>query len=340
VQQLGANLANGPVGAGSGPFLFSQWVKGNQLVIKRNPNYWQKDKDGVQLPYLQSITYRPITNDTVMFNNLEAGQIQVATNINANDLPQMKADNSMTYRQIIGPGFTAVYFNTTIAPLNNVHVRRAIAYALNRQEIVQNVLKNVGAPASVPFSPATWAYDKSFTGYSYNIAQAKAELAQAGLSKVSLTLAISSGNPTLTQEAQYIQSELQPAGITISIKQETFASLVTDFQTKHYQTLLVGRTGSVDPDGVVYNLFSSHGGFHYTGYVDPQLDSLLDAARTTTDQGQRTKDYQDAQKLLVQDAPCAFLTWSAVAQATTSKVKNYQLLPSAVMDFTSVYLAS
>jgi peptide/nickel transport system substrate-binding protein len=340
VQQLGATLGNGPVGVGSGPFLFSQWVKGSQLVLKANPHYWQKDKDGVQLPYLQSVTYHTITNGTVMFSNLETGQIQVGTNIDPNDLPQMKSDSSLIYRQIIGPGFTAVQFNTTVAPLNNVHVRRAIAYALNRQEIVQSVLKNVGAPATGPFSPATWAYDKSFTGYSYNIAQAKAELAQAGLSKVSLTLAITSGNPTTTQEAQYIQSELQPAGITLNIKQETFTTLVTDFQTKHYQTLLIGWTGSVDPDGVVYAMFTTHGGFDYTGYSNPQVDSLLNAARTTTDQTERAKDYQAAQKLIVQDAPCAFLTWSAVAQATSSKVKNYQLLPSAVMDFTSVYLAS
>jgi len=340
VQQLGSTLGNGPVGVGSGPFVFSQWVKGYQLVLKANPHYWQKDKSGIQLPYLQSITYHTITNGTVMFSNLETGQIQVGTNIDPNDLSQMKSNSSMTYRQIIGPGFSAIQFNTTMAPLNNVHVRRAIAYAVNRQEIVQSALKNVGVPATGPFSPGTWAYDKSFSGFSYNIQQAKAELAQAGLSKVSLTLTITSGNPTTTQEAQYIQSELQPAGITLNIKQETFTALVSDFQALHYQTLLVGWTGAVDPDGVVYAMFTTHGGFDYTGYSNPQVDSLLNAARTTTDQAQRTLDYQAAQKMIVQDAPCAFLTWSAVAQATTSNVKNYQLLPSAVMDFTSVYLAS
>jgi peptide/nickel transport system substrate-binding protein len=207
VKKLGSNLANDPANAGSGPFVFSKWVKGNYLQLKANSNYWLKDAQGVRLPYLQTITYRPITDGSVMYDNLQANQIQVATTMNPNDIAQMKSNPALTYRQIIGPGFNTIQLNTSAAPLNNVHVRQAIAWGINRQEILQNVYKNVGMVAQGPISPASWAYDKTFTSYNYNVNKAKAALSQAGVSKASFTMLISSGNPTITQEAQFIQSD-------------------------------------------------------------------------------------------------------------------------------------
>lgn len=78
VQKLGTTIGNAATGAGSGPFMFGEWVKGDHLVINRNPHYWQKDAQGSALPYLQSIRYRPITNESVMFSNLETGTINSA----------------------------------------------------------------------------------------------------------------------------------------------------------------------------------------------------------------------------------------------------------------------
>src|SRR5581483_6137360 len=147
---------------------------------------------------------------------------------------------------------------------------------------------------------ASWAYDKNLTSYSYDPSKAKAELAQAGLTSVSFTLLISSGNPTTLQEAQFIQSELQPVGITVTIKQETFTAEVTDVQTFNYQVASLGWTGSLDPDGSTFPLFTTTGGFNYTKYSNSQVDTLLNQARTVTNQAQRISDYQQAQRLIVQ----------------------------------------
>src|SRR5579875_3329760 len=210
VQKLGANLANAPTNAGSGPFEFVDWVKGDHLTSQRN-----------QLPYLQSIRYRPITNGSVMFSNLETGNINVAEDIDPTDVAAAQSNPSLIYKQIPGLSFYGFMLNVKAAPLNNVHVRRAIEWAVNRQEIVTSVLKNVGTVAQGPIPPSSWAYDSSFAPYSYNINQAKAELAQAGDTKgVTFTMLIASGSPLNTQEAQFIQAELQPAGITMNIKQE------------------------------------------------------------------------------------------------------------------------
>ncbi len=339
VKSLGKGLINAPVKAGSGPFIFVEWIKGDHLLLKANPNYWKKDAQGNRLPYLDAIRFRTITNSQVMYNNLETNQIQVATSIDPNDVALAKSNPSLIYRQITSPGFASIQLNVSKPPLDNVHVRRAIAYAIDRQQILDHVLQGVGFVAKGPLSPASWAYDKNFKGITYDVNQAKAELAQSGVSNVSFPLLISSGNPTLLQEAQFIQSQLQAVGINISLKQETFATLVTDFQTFNYQSLLVGWTGSVDPDGTMYAMFYSKGGFNYTKYANAQLDSLLNSGRTTLDQAQRIPFYQQAQQIIVQDASRIFLTHGAVAQTTTSTVKNYPLYPSGVVYLASVYLS-
>jgi peptide/nickel transport system substrate-binding protein len=226
-------------------------------------------------------------------------------------------------------------------PFNNVHVRRAIAWAINRQEIIEHVWKGVYAVAKGPLSPATWAYDKNYAGMTYDPNKAKTELAQAsGSGNISFTMLLTGNNPTLLQAAQFIQSELQAVGITLNIKQEVFATLVQDWQTFNYQAVFVGWTGSLDPDGTLYAMFTTKGGFNYTKDSVPQVDALLEQARTTADQAQRISLYQEAERLIVDDAARIFI-WHAVSiRATSSKVKNYALLPSRVLDFTSVSLSS
>lgn len=340
IRKLGSKLGQAPIGVGSGPFMFVEWIKGDHLLLKANPNYWKTDAHGTRLPYLQTIRYRTITNGTVMYNNLETAQIQVASNIDPNEVALAKSNSALIYRQIASPGFGSLFIDNGASPMNNVHVRRAIAWAINRPEIVNHVFQGVGLVAKGPLSPASWAYDKNLTSYTYDPSKAKAELAQAGLTSVSFTLLIASGNPTTLQEAQFIQSELQLANIHITIKQETFTAEVTDVQTFNYQAAILGWTGSLDPDGSMYPLFTSTGGFNYTKYSNARVDTLLNQARTVTNQAQRISDYQQAQQFIMQDSPYIFINYPAVYQATTASVKNYALLPSGVLDFTSVYLSS
>ena len=341
VQKLGSNLANAPTDAGSGPFMFKEWVKGDHLTVVKNPHYWQKDAQGNTLPYLASIRYVPITNGSVMFSNLETGTIQVADDLSPTDVPSAKSNSSLVYKQEPGLSFFGFMLNTKVAPLNNVHIRRAIEWGVNRNEIVNTVLKGIGVAAQGPLSPASWAYSSSFAPYSYNINNAKSELAQGGAAKgVSFTMLITSGSPLNAEEAQFLQSELQPAGITVNIKQETFTALLTDTSAFNFQAALIGWSGRPDPDGNVYSWFHTGGGLNDMQYSNPQVDSLLEAARTTSDQTQRTSDYQQANQIILQDASYVFLNYGVNEQATTKNIQNFTLLPTGMMEFASVYLSS
>ncbi|MGH2478537.1 MAG: ABC transporter substrate-binding protein [Ktedonobacteraceae bacterium] len=340
LQSKGATaVANTPTDAGSGPFIASAWVKGDHLTVTRNPHYWQKDDQGTALPYLQSITYRPFTDGTVEFTNLETGNIEVADGIDPNDVAQAKSNPDLVYKQIPSLSFGGIQLNVDTPPLNNVHVRRAISWGVNREEILNSVNKGVGVVAQGPIPPTSWAFNSKFAPYQYDVNKAKAELQQAGMTSVSFTLKTVSGSALATQQAQFLQSELQPAGIKVTIQQETFATLLDDTQTHHFQAAVLGWSGRPDPDGNMYAWFHTGGGFNDMQYSNPQVDKLLEQARASNDQPTRIKDYQQAEQIIMSDASYVFLGHGVSIQATTKKVQNFLILPTGIMEFNSVYLS-
>jgi peptide/nickel transport system substrate-binding protein len=339
VQSLGSGLANAPTNAGSGPFSFTSWVKGSQLVVTRNPHYWQKDSFGTALPYLSTVTYHPITNESVMFTQLETSTINVAQALAPSDTATAKSNAALVYKQIPGLSFNGFELNTKSPPLDNVHVRDAISYAVNRQEIVTSVLDNIGVVAQGPIPPSSWAYSSSIAPYSYDTAMAKSQLQQAGMTSATFTLLITSGSPLNAQEAQFLQQELAPAGITMNIKQETFTTILNDTAAFHYQAALVGWSGRPDPDGNSYSWFHTGGGFNDMQYSNAQVDALLEDARASTDQAHRAQDYQQAETQMLQDAPYVFINYGVAEQATTKNVQNFPLLPSGMMPFAQTWLS-
>ncbi len=339
LQSSSSSLANAPKNAGTGPFEFTSWTKGDHLTISRNPNYWLKDSAGKSLPYLDKVTYKPITDGSVRYTNLETGTINVAEDLNPTDVANAKSNSSLTYNQIPGLSFYGIELNTQKAPFNNVHARRAVAWAVNREEILNSVLHGIGVQAQGPISPSSWAYSASIAPYSYNVANAKSELQQAGMSSLSFDMLIASGSPVGLQLAQFLQSEMQAAGITMNIKQETFAALLSDSAAHNYQAASLGWSGRPDPDGNMYNWFHTGGGFNDMQYSNPQVDALLEDARTQSDQTKRASDYQQAEQLMLQDSPYVFLYHGVAEQATTKTVQGFQLLPTTIMPFAQTSLS-
>ena len=334
----GEDLVNAPKNAGSGPFEFVEWVKGDHLTLQRNPNYWDKSSTGASLPYLDKVIYHPITNESVMYTQLQTNTIQVAGSLGPTDVASAKANPSLTYNQIPGLSFFGIELNTKAAPFNNVHARRAVSWGVNRQEIVTSVLHNVGVVAQGPISPSSWAYSSSIAPYSYDTTKAKAELQAGGMTSLTFTLIIPSGSPATTQLAQFLQSELQGAGITMNIKQEPFASLLSDSAGHNYQAALLGWSGRPDPDGNMFAWFHTGGGFNDMQYSNPQVDAALEAARTSNVQADRATDYQQAETLMLQDAPYVFLYHGVSIQATAKNVQGFTLLPTGIMEFENVSL--
>jgi peptide/nickel transport system substrate-binding protein len=325
VQKLGDNLQRDLTGAGSGPFKFVSWEPANQIVLERNPDYWGKDADGTQQPYVDKLIFKPFPDENVRLTNLKTGD---ADALRGNP-PTAQADSvlqspDLTSSEIPGLGFQFVDMNTSKPPFDKPEVRRALAYAIDRAQINQTVNFGHGVPLTLPIPPSVpWAFMKGTQYDNRDIDKAKQELASAGVSNVSFSMQISNASPQLQQVAELMKDQIKDAGFDMEIQLIDFATIISNANAGDYQALCLGWSGSVDPDGNLYPLFYTGAGFNFVKYSNPELDKLLDDGRTNLDQAKRAQAYMDAQKILLQDQPTIVLYSQSQIASARKNIQNY-----------------
>ena len=341
IQSLGPDaLVQKPLNAGSGAFKFVEWLKDDHITLERNPNYWKKDAAGNALPYLDKITYRPITDATVLLANLRTGDLDISYSIASKDVAGVKSGSELVLKETPGLNWNSIEFNTAKEPFNKKELRQAVAEALDRDQINKTVYFGVNQVGQGPIPPSSWAYDANLKPYGANIDKAKQYLAAGGMpSGFSFELKISSGSPTTTQLAQLVKDQLAKAGMNVTIVQQERTKTNDDQNNGNFQCILPFTwSGRIDPDGNLFNIFHTGGGLNYGKLTDPQVDDLLEKARAAGDQAQRKDLYQQAQKLIVDDAPVAFYGYAPAYLVSQPKVQGVSLYPDFMMRFDSAWL--
>src|SRR4029453_17989591 len=176
VQERGGELERNAKGAGTGPFEFVEWVRDDHLLIKRHEAYWNKQGG----PYLDRVRYRPIPDDTVKLQSLQAGEIDVIDYVQPRDVAAVKADKNLVVVDVPSLAAFAYQLNMTKPPFNSKPLRHAVAYALDLDQIVKGGGLKGGVPANGPIPPTSWAYDKSIAPIKRDPVKAKAKLAEGG----------------------------------------------------------------------------------------------------------------------------------------------------------------
>ena len=241
-QERGAELERNAKGAGTGPFVFVEWVKDDHLLIRRNDSYWNKQGG----PYLEQIRYRPIPDDTVKLQSLQAGEIQVMDYVQPRDVAAVKADKNVVVLDVPSLADFAYQLNHTKPPFDNKALRQAVAYALDLEQIVKGVWLNVGVPANGPIPPTSWAYDR-LDRHQARPRQGQGE-ARRGRQAGRLHVHDTTNNiPINVQEAEVIQAQLAEAGITMKIKLVDAGTLISDGNGKNFEmiTLPVERAARI-----------------------------------------------------------------------------------------------
>ncbi|HEX5261831.1 MAG TPA: ABC transporter substrate-binding protein, partial [Gaiellales bacterium] len=159
---------------GTGPFKWGYWHKGAALKLVKNPHYWEKGK-----PYLDSVTWTAVGNDNTRQLQLEGGQAQIDEFPPFSTASSLKTTPGVTLNVFPSTRTDYMMMNERYAPLADVHVRRAISYAIDRQALVKAVLFNQGKPANSFMPPQVPYYDPNSPGIQYNLAKAKQEMAQS-----------------------------------------------------------------------------------------------------------------------------------------------------------------
>jgi peptide/nickel transport system substrate-binding protein len=336
VQERGGELERNARGAGTGPFEFVEWVKDDHILIKRNDAYWSKQGG----PYLDRVRYRPIPDDTVKLQSLQAGEIDVMDYVQPRDVAAVKTDKNVVVLDVPSLADFAYQLNHTRPPFNVKPLRQAVAYSLDLEQIVKGVWLNVGVPANGPIPPTSWAYDKSIPFIKRDLARAKAKLAEGGKASGFAFTMTTNNLPINIQEAEVMQAQLAEAGISMKIKLVDGATLISEGNAKNFEMISFQWSGRPDPDGNIYQFFRSTPGtsFNWSGISNTHLDGLLDKTREVSNQAERKKLYSEVTKILQDELPMVFIIHPIEPKAFSPRVQGYEPIPDGMMRFKDVWL--
>lgn len=327
VAKAGKDFDIAPVGGGTGPFQFIEWKRNDHMTLKKNPNYWRTG-----LPYLDGLTYRAIPDVNAILSALQTGDIDIARTIASKDIATVKNNSALIYKDTPALGFNGFELNSSAPPFNDPAKRKAVATAIDRASILKNINFNIGVPGYGPIPPPSWAFDAGEKIYD------KADPAKAKSLATGFTFTYKTTSDPVTQQlAALMQGQLAKAGITMNIQTEEFATIVQECQSHKFEACGTNWSGRIDPDGNLYSWFHTGGDNNDGQYSNPQVDSLLEDARVNTDLTKRKSDYQQAQKLLVADAPYVFTVFGVVAQISDNKIHNFTLYPDGMIRLVEVW---
>jgi peptide/nickel transport system substrate-binding protein len=195
---------------GTGPFTVQKYTPGQGFQLKRNPNYWVKDR-----PYLDGVDISVVRDSQSMLSSLKSGQSQLALDLAPLDASTVKGDPA--YKLIEADAHDSVSYvgyNVTVPLLSDKMVRQAISYAIDRKRILTQVLGNIGTTTSLPWAPSSPAYDQSkLDHYSHDVAKAKSMLQHAGAIGKPVNVYYDSGFGPNNGLAEIVQFDLTAAGL-------------------------------------------------------------------------------------------------------------------------------
>ena len=318
---------------GTGPFMIADYQPGTEVVLKKNPYYWKKG-----LPYLDEVDIKIITDESVRQTGLIAGDVDWAISVPPQSLDQLKNDKNVVVDKTSAGAYWYIGVNLKHKPLDDVRVRHAIAYAINRQDITTAMTFGTGVPTQDPIpSSSAWAYN--YAPYSYDPAKAKQLLADAGYPNgFRMQIMPTTQYPESVRGAQVIQQELGAIGIRVTIKNLEWAQWLQEEGKGNYDTYVCSWNGLVDPYDFFYAQHRTGQVFNFTGYSNPKVDKLLDEGNVTQGFDKRKAIYQQVNKMIVDDAPYIYLYNPANIQAYRTYVKGYAARQDQNIDFVNTWL--
>ena len=298
---------------GTGPYVFKEWVPGDHFTATRNPDYWRPG-----LPYLDSITYRPIPDPRPRGNGLEAGEIDVMHSSDTQSVadflhrPGFIQVNDLD--AVLGePDQNCIMLNIAVPPLNDLRVRQALAHATDRRRAIATLYNGLTRPADGPFMPGSPYYGS--TGYpGYDPGRARALVAEYQREKGPISFKFATVNTLQArQRNELLQAMWREVGIRTDIVEVEQSPLILGAVTGNYQACGWRQFNAPDPDAN-YAWWSSttaapvgKQALNFTRNRDPQLDAALEAGRTQVDPQVRAAAYRLVGSRLGADVPYIWL---------------------------------
>jgi peptide/nickel transport system substrate-binding protein len=280
-----------PVGAG--PFIMVSDSYSNQIVMKKNPTYWQAPQG---LPYLDSLTFKSVSGDEAAYEAMLSGEGQVYIDMSTPQLLTEAAQHFNVLNQL-GTSPYDLQLNTASAPFNNVKAREAIYAMTNFAPILKNIFDNQYPVVEGFTGPGGICYDPTVAGYQgYNPTLAKQLVAESGLNKVTINLGTISSSEVASETTEALSQEWAAFGVKTTLHVYPLNGLIQAFTAnsgKSWQAM-IQTAGAYDPAGGVGVGFRFNSTSPFSGVHDPTLDNLLNKAAASSSLSVRCPLYNQA----------------------------------------------
>jgi peptide/nickel transport system substrate-binding protein len=311
------------------------------IRYKANPDYF-RGKPSVD-PLIFAIT--PDAN--VRLQKLRRNECQIALSPKPLDVQSALKEPTLKVEKTDAFMTAFVAINSQHPPLDKPEVRQAINLAFDKTNYVKAVFEDTAEPANGPYPPNTWSYAKGLPGYPHDVEKARALMAKAGLKdgfKTTIWTRPSGSllNPNPSLSAQMLQSDLAQIGIEAEIRVIEWGELIRRAKAGEHDLLFMGWAGdNGDPDNFLTPQFSCaalKSGTNFARYCNQDLDKQISAGKTTTEQGVRTKLYEQAQAQIQQQALWLPLAHPTAFALTRKDVEGYSVSPFGRQDYSKVTL--
>ncbi|MFG1207883.1 ABC transporter substrate-binding protein [Xanthobacter flavus] len=334
------NPLNGkPIGTGA--FVFKEWVKGERIVLERNPNYWDKGR-----PYLDRVVFRIIRDPASRAAALETGEAQyIPLNlVPLSDVARIKASKDLVVETRSFEGPAPMYFfdfNLRREPFGDIRVRQAFAHALNRKALAETVFYGLAKPAAGPVpSYQTQFFATDLPQYDYNIAKAEALLDAAGLKKGAdgVRLRIdhipSAYGEDYRRAGEYFKQALKRIGVDVTLRNYDLPTYIKVVFTEYdFDTHSAWYSAYPDPQIGVQRRYWSQAikkgtpSSNASGIADPEIDAVIERIQTEGNVEKRNADIRELQRLAQVKLPSVNLLELTFYRAYSAKLSGIDLAP-------------
>ncbi|MBP0614412.1 ABC transporter substrate-binding protein [Jiella mangrovi] len=338
VEKYGMDYGRNPVG--TGPFKFVSWKDNDSIELEANPDYFEAG-----MPKLAKASFMLINEPSTAVAALVSGQIEGMNDCPLQLVNQVKQVPTVNLYGGVEGNYTYVGMNTRKAPFDDVNLRRAVAFAIDRDAVVKQGYFGLAQEAYTPISPPmTGFYDPNIAdsgrGQWFDLEKAKAFRAKAKTQgDIEVTYLMTEDGPGGTRVAQTLAPMLAEIGIKVKLELLEPAAWVKRMKDGDFEMLDFRWWADLDPEETLYPEFKSGGSWNYWGWDNAEFDRLCAEAGAIIDTEKRAELYRKAEDHLMDEAPVAMLAHIPVYKAFAKKVEGFQYVPCDLVNLHTVSIA-
>ncbi len=336
-----SELARNPIG--TGPYKFVEWQSGEKIVLESNSEYFEGQ------PYLKRVVYRIIPDISTQFLELQTGSLDfmglspLQFDRQTDTVALKRSYNKYRYLNF---GYTYLGYNLNRPLFQDKRVRQALAYAINKQELIDGVLLGYGSVATGPYKPDTWVYNDRVRKYPYSPEKSRQLLAEAGWTdsdgngildkngkEFTFTIVTNQGNDLRAKTGEIIQRRFKEVGVNVKLRIIEWATFLKEFiNPSNFDATILGWTGGPEPDQ--FNIWhSSKTGpreLNFIGYKNFEVDKALEQGRRVFAQHERKANYDRFQEILAEEQPYTFLYIGEALPVISKRFRGVKPAPAGV----------